>query len=153
MQKGQLKWQHQLQVMWQSSSRSLEEIQHCFWKSNARRSLFHPLILAPTRVSLLGLGSLSKEERRKWDLSIPFTSIAKISFPTFPVQGRFFLAFNQVFSADLCSGLWRMVNMFSETCVLLLTSECLGVNRNKTRVSIESKSQIFKVSEIDFLWH
>lgn len=44
-----------------------------------------------------------------------------------------------------------MVNMFSETCVLLLTSECLGVNRNKTRVSIESKSQIFKVSEIDFL--
>lgn len=109
--------------MWRSSSKSLGETQHCFWKSDVGQSFFHPHVLAPKTLSPLRLG-FQGEERKKWDLSVSFTFKSKLNFPTFIVQGRFFfLAFNQDFLPHLYSDLWRTVNMFSESCILLLTNE------------------------------
>lgn len=58
------KTENQKQIMWRSSSKSLGETQHCFWKSDVEQSFFHPHVLAPKTLSPLRLG-FQGEERKK----------------------------------------------------------------------------------------
>lgn len=58
------KTQNQKQIVWRSSSKSLGESQHCFWKSDVGKSFCHPHILAPKTLSPLRLG-LQRENKKK----------------------------------------------------------------------------------------
>lgn len=76
------KTENQKQIMWRSSSKSLGETQHCFWKSDVGQSFFHPHVLAPKTLSPLRLG-FQGEERKKMRSFCFFHLQVKTKLPYF----------------------------------------------------------------------